>query len=217
VATLQQNWPSSSWSCCSVHFYICDTDSYTLRSGWEFHRKHISGYICVDYPWTSSIHSKKCHPACHLWKSHTGCHSNEHTAFMFTSQKLTISARNLWHNSVTQQTRQQLLPVMRCQPTKQGFHDPHYVTAISFQAHKSVQFSANMKRLRTTSSSLIYILSDLQHIYHNTKFWKCRPQWPRVLRHVRSLADWTLGSWFRIPLEAWMCVRVFLCSVVLCR
>jgi hypothetical protein len=25
-----------------------------------------------------------------------------------------------------------------------------------------------------------------------------------------------LGSWFRIPLEAWMCVRVFLCCVVLC-
>jgi hypothetical protein len=31
------------------------------------------------------------------------------------------------------------------------------------------------------------------------------------------LAGWLLGSWVRIPLKAWMFVRVFLCSVVLCR
>jgi hypothetical protein len=31
------------------------------------------------------------------------------------------------------------------------------------------------------------------------------------------LAGWLLGSWVRIPLKAWMFVRVFLCCVVLCR
>jgi hypothetical protein len=31
------------------------------------------------------------------------------------------------------------------------------------------------------------------------------------------LVGWLLGSWVRIPLKAWMFVRVFLCCVVLCR
>jgi hypothetical protein len=31
------------------------------------------------------------------------------------------------------------------------------------------------------------------------------------------LAGWLLGSWVRIPLKAWLFVRVFLCCVVLCR
>jgi hypothetical protein len=31
------------------------------------------------------------------------------------------------------------------------------------------------------------------------------------------LAGWLLGSWVRMPLKAWMFVRVFLCCVVLCR
>jgi hypothetical protein len=31
------------------------------------------------------------------------------------------------------------------------------------------------------------------------------------------LAGWLLGLWVRIPLKAWMFVRVFLCCVVLCR
>jgi hypothetical protein len=31
------------------------------------------------------------------------------------------------------------------------------------------------------------------------------------------LAGWLLGSWFRIPLKAWMFFRVILCCVVLCR
>jgi hypothetical protein len=42
-------------------------------------------------------------------------------------------------------------------------------------------------------------------------------QWPTGLTHVLSSAARTLGSWIRVPLEAWMCVRVFLCCVVLCR
>jgi hypothetical protein len=34
---------------------------------------------------------------------------------------------------------------------------------------------------------------------------------------ARVLAGWLLGSWVRVPLKAWMFVRVFLCCVVLCR
>jgi hypothetical protein len=42
-------------------------------------------------------------------------------------------------------------------------------------------------------------------------------QWPRGLRRTRSWTVRTMGSWIWIPLEAWMCVRVFLCRAVLCR
>jgi hypothetical protein len=31
-----------------------------------------------------------------------------------------------------------------------------------------------------------------------------RSQWPRGLRHEMSSPAWTLGSWVRIPLEAWL-------------
>jgi hypothetical protein len=43
-----------------------------------------------------------------------------------------------------------------------------------------------------------------------------RSQWPSGLKHVLSWAARTLGSWVRIPLEARICVRVFLCCVVVC-
>jgi hypothetical protein len=41
-----------------------------------------------------------------------------------------------------------------------------------------------------------------------------RSQWPRGLRHKMSSPAWTLGSWVRIPLEAWMFVCVY--SVLSC-
>jgi hypothetical protein len=39
----------------------------------------------------------------------------------------------------------------------------------------------------------------------------------RALSEAWVLAGWLLGSWVRIPLKAWMFIRVFLCCVVLCR
>jgi hypothetical protein len=33
-------------------------------------------------------------------------------------------------------------------------------------------------------------------------------KWPRCLRHELSSPARTLGSWVRVPLETWMCVRV---------
>jgi hypothetical protein len=38
-----------------------------------------------------------------------------------------------------------------------------------------------------------------------------------VWSEAKVLAGWLLGSWVRIPLKAWIFVRVFLCCVVLCR
>jgi hypothetical protein len=49
------------------------------------------------------------------------------------------------------------------------------------------------------------------------KWSSCRSQWLRGLRHVLSMTTRTLGSQVRILLGAWMCVRIFLCCVVLCR
>jgi hypothetical protein len=42
----------------------------------------------------------------------------------------------------------------------------------------------------------------------------CQSRWPRGLRHELSSLIRTLGSLFRMPLEAWMSVCVY--SVVLC-
>lgn len=38
-----------------------------------------------------------------------------------------------------------------------------------------------------------------------------RPQWPHGPRHETSSSAQALGSWFRIPFEAWVSVRVYLC------
>jgi hypothetical protein len=44
-----------------------------------------------------------------------------------------------------------------------------------------------------------------------------RSQWPRDLRHEPSPPSRTLGSWVRIPIEAWMSVVHLLCvCVVVC-
>jgi hypothetical protein len=43
-----------------------------------------------------------------------------------------------------------------------------------------------------------------------------RSQWPRGLRHKPPSPAQTLGSWVRIPLEAWMFVRVYSVFVLFC-
>jgi hypothetical protein len=54
-----------------------------------------------------------------------------------------------------------------------------------------------------------------------TRFARCevpmgRSQWPRSLRHEMSSPAWTLRSWARIPLEAWMFVCVYSVFVLSC-
>jgi hypothetical protein len=43
-----------------------------------------------------------------------------------------------------------------------------------------------------------------------------RSKWPRGLRHELSSSARTLGSWVRIPLEAWMSVCVYSVFVLFC-
>jgi hypothetical protein len=62
--------------------------------------------------------------------------------------------------------------------------------------------------------NLIVILREKYSLISKRWSWS---QWPRGLRYVQSSTVRTLGSWVRIPLEAWMCVHVFLCCPVLCR
>jgi hypothetical protein len=38
---------------------------------------------------------------------------------------------------------------------------------------------------------------------------RCRPQWPRGIKHEPSSPARTQGSWIRISLEAWMTVCVY--------
>jgi hypothetical protein len=45
---------------------------------------------------------------------------------------------------------------------------------------------------------------------------RVRSQWPRGLRHEMSSPAWTLGSWARIPLDAWMFVCVYSLFVFSC-
>jgi hypothetical protein len=46
-------------------------------------------------------------------------------------------------------------------------------------------------------------------LFCNTIKKRCRSQWPRGLRHEPSSPAQTLGSWVRIPLEAWISVCVY--------
>jgi hypothetical protein len=43
-----------------------------------------------------------------------------------------------------------------------------------------------------------------------------RSEWPRGLRHEPSSLARTLGSWVRIPLEAWMPVYIYSVFVLFC-
>jgi hypothetical protein len=45
---------------------------------------------------------------------------------------------------------------------------------------------------------------------------KSQSQWPRGLRHEPFSPARTLGSWVRIPLEAWMSVCVYSVFVLFC-
>jgi hypothetical protein len=47
-------------------------------------------------------------------------------------------------------------------------------------------------------------------------YFNCQSQWPRGLRHGLSSLVRTLGSWFRMPLKAWMTVCVYTVFVLSC-
>jgi hypothetical protein len=53
-------------------------------------------------------------------------------------------------------------------------------------------------------------------LFMNVAHVVCRSQWQRGLRHELSSFAQTLGSWVRIPLEAWMSVCVYSTFVLSC-
>jgi hypothetical protein len=59
-------------------------------------------------------------------------------------------------------------------------------------------------------SAPLPIPEDCKLHIHRCGNLKCRSQWPRGLKHEPSWPARTLGSWVRIPLEAWMSVCIFL-------
>jgi hypothetical protein len=66
---------------------------------------------------------------------------------------------------------------------------------------ESEHYYLNLQELQCNHSSLFYrILLHLQ----GSRFDIGRSQWRRGLRHEMSSPALTLGSWVRIPLEAWM-------------
>jgi hypothetical protein len=67
--------------------------------------------------------------------------------------------------------------------------------------------SKYIRRVRTVHSVIHIILCGYNFL----------PVTVAVRSEAWVLAGWLLGSWVRIPLKAWIFVRVFLCCVVLCR
>jgi hypothetical protein len=52
--------------------------------------------------------------------------------------------------------------------------------------------------------------------FYYCKYGLSRSQWPRCLRHEPSSPDRTLGSWVRIPLNAWMSVCIYFIFMLFC-
>jgi hypothetical protein len=57
------------------------------------------------------------------------------------------------------------------------------------------------------------VLNAWTNLYKIWYIYDCRSQRPRGVRHELSSPSQSLGSWVRIPLEAWMSV---LCAFILC-
>jgi hypothetical protein len=67
--------------------------------------------------------------------------------------------------------------------------------------------------------SLLFSIIIKWSVYLNLYVYvhiKSRSQWPRGLRHELSSLAPTLGSWIRIPLNAWMSVCAFILCVLFC-
>jgi hypothetical protein len=77
-------------------------------------------------------------------------------------------------------------------------------------------------RHKHTHSIIILIMKYNCKYYNNIRTWNliciqflCRSQWTHGVRHELSSSARTLGSWVRIPLEAWVSVCVYSVCVVL--
>jgi hypothetical protein len=66
----------------------------------------------------------------------------------------------------------------------------------------------------TNCATSKFLFGSLLHKIIETRRPLIRSQRPRGLRHEMSSSAWTLGSWVRIPLEAWMFACVYSVSVL---
>jgi hypothetical protein len=64
--------------------------------------------------------------------------------------------------------------------------------------------------------SVKQLASGTRDLIRNVMYLSGRSQWPRGLRHEPVSPARTLGSWVRIPLEAWMSVCVYSMFVLSC-
>jgi hypothetical protein len=93
-------------------------------------------------------------------------------------------------------------------------HDGSKVLRIKPQRTKYYTETDGFKMRSSISSKSSLTDWLVRQLFNDPKSTACRSQWPRGPRHEQSLPARTLGSWVRIPLEAWMSVCVYLCCSV---
>jgi hypothetical protein len=69
---------------------------------------------------------------------------------------------------------------------------------------------------RTDTDSCLGVKISNKNRLKEVRSRTCQSQWPRALKHEPSSPARALGSWIRIPLEAWMSVCVYSVCAVLC-
>jgi hypothetical protein len=72
-----------------------------------------------------------------------------------------------------------------------------------------------MATFQDFTTNIICLISPNSNLYVHS-FAVCRSQSPRGLRHKASSPAGTLGSWARIPLEAWISMGVYSVFVLSC-
>jgi hypothetical protein len=77
------------------------------------------------------------------------------------------------------------------------------------EGHIKLHFCLCVKKINLSNC----ICKSIMH-FQETKFHA--DQWPRGLKHELSSPALTLGSWVRIPLEAWMSVCTYSVFMLLC-
>jgi hypothetical protein len=82
---------------------------------------------------------------------------------------------------------------------------------IHFGTILQLKFCVNLSLLH-----VCYIYSSHLPCFNHLRVSSCRSQWPLRLRHEMSSPSEALGSWVRIPLDAWMSARVSSLFVLSC-